>query len=163
MLGIPSSSHNSNLLSGLVSKPARHSYCVFNLTEQSFLGTNVMRADTAFSRLRGLLGKLKLKSGDGLWMVPSMGVHTIGLMFPIDLIYLDDENRVVHCEEHLMPFRISPIRMKSASVLELPLHTIYASQTRVGNQILICRPHEMEAYLKLPAAMGQSSPGRKED
>jgi hypothetical protein len=50
--------------------------------------------------------------------------------------------------EHLGPFRLSPIRPISSSVLELPPHTIYASQTRVGDQLLICEPRDMEDYLK---------------
>ena len=119
-------------------------YCVFNITAESFLGMNILRADSQVTRLRGLLGKLRLKSGEGLWVIPSQGIHTIGVLFPIDVIYLDAENRVIHCVEHLTPFRISPIRLNAASVLELPPHTIYASQTRVGDRILICSPQEME-------------------
>ena len=144
--------------SGRAGLPARQPYCVFNTTQESFLGMNVLRADTELARLRGLLGKLRLKSGDGLWVVPSRGIHTVGLLFPIDVVYLDEENRVVHCIEHLSPFRISPLRLKSASVLELPRHSIYASQTRVGHRILICRPQEMESYLR-DLRVGWRAPG----
>jgi len=122
-------------------------YCVFNQTGESFLGTDVRLADTPRTRWRGLLGQFRLKSGGGLWVVPSRGIHTIGLLAPIDLIYLDAQNRVIHLVEHLTPFRIAPIRSKSSSVLELPPHTIYSSQTQVGDQLLICPPEDMEAYL----------------
>lgn len=123
-------------------------YCVFNQTGESFVGLNIRRADTAPARLRGLLGQFRMKSAEGLWLVPSYGIHTIGLLAPIDLIYLDAQDCVIHLVEHLSPFRIAPIRLKSSSVLALPPHTIYSSQTHVGDQLLICPPEEMEAYLK---------------
>ena len=129
-------------------------FCVFNKTEESFLGLNVTRADTSLSRLRGLLGRDALRSGDGMWLAPSQGVHTIGVLFPVDVVYLDAEDRVIQLVEHLGPFRIGPLRLKSATVLELPPHTIYRSQTHVGDQLLICRAEEMETYLRRESTSG---------
>jgi len=123
-------------------------YCVFNQTGESFVGLNIRRADTSLARLRGLLGQFRMRSGEGLWVIPSHGMHTIGLLAAIDLIYLDVGERVIHLVEHLSPFRIAPIHLRSSSVLELPPHTIYSSQTHVGDQLLICPPEEMEAYFK---------------
>ena len=128
-------------------------YCVFNKTEESFLGLNVASANTSLMRLRGLLGTLKLKSGEGMWVVPSQGVHTIGLLFPVDVIYLDAENRVLDLVEHLRPFSIARLRLHCASVLELPPHTIYRSHTGVGDELLICQPEEMQTYLKNNAGL----------
>lgn len=120
--------------------------CVFNITRESFLSLAVTRADTHLSRLKGLLGRMKLKSDEGIWLLPSRGIHTIGMLFPIDLIYLDENNRVLHVVEHLGTFRISPIRMKCASVLELPTRSIYSSRTQPGDELLICSPDEMVSY-----------------
>ena len=123
-------------------------YCVFNQTRESFLALSVARADNHWARLKGLLGRLRLRSDEGLWVVPSRGIHTIGLLFPIDLIYLDAQQRVVEVIEHLGTFRIGPLRIQSASVLELPTRTIYASHTQIGDELLIGSPEAMEAYLK---------------
>jgi hypothetical protein len=137
----------------------KRTYCVFNKTGESFVALNIRRADTPIARLRGLLGQFRLKSGEGLWVVPSHGIHTIGLLTPIDLIYLDATHRVIHLVEHLSPFRIAPFLLKSSSVLELPPHTIYSSQTHVGDQFLVCAPDEIAAYLNKPAANeGESCP-----
>jgi uncharacterized membrane protein (UPF0127 family) len=119
---------------------------VYNQTRESFLSLGVTVADTHLSRLRGLLGKLRLKSDEGLWIVPCQGVHTIGLLFPIDLIYLDEENRVVHLVEHFGTFRIAPIRTDSASVLEMQTRTIYSSHTQIGDQFVICSAEEMTLF-----------------
>lgn len=131
-----------------VQEKTTQTYCVFNQTRESFLSLGVTRADNHLTRLKGLLGRFKLRSDEGLWIVPSWGIHTIGLLFPIDLIYLDAECRVIHLIEHLGTFRIGPIRIKSASVLELPTRTIYSSQTQIGDRLLIRSTEAMEAYLK---------------
>ena len=122
--------------------------CVFNQTRQSFLSLSVTRADTHLARLKGLLGKVKLKSDEGLWTVPSQGIHTLFMLFPIDLLFLDNENRVVHLIENLGTFRITPLRRDAASVLHLRTRTIYSSNTQVGDQLLICSPENMENCFK---------------
>ena len=122
----------------------RLTYCVYNETRECFLSLNVSIADSMLSRLRGLIGKLRLRVDEGVWIVPSHGIHTVGVLFSLDLIYLDDSNRVIEVVEHFPPFRISPWRSLSASVLELPTHTIYSSQTQTGDQLLICKAEEME-------------------
>src|SRR5580698_5889697 len=120
--------------------------CVFIRTRESFLGLRVAPADTLFMRLKGPLGRLRLKPDDGIWLVPSRGIHTFGMLFPIDLIYLDTANRVIHLVEHLGPFRISPIRINCASILELPSRAIYSSNTQIGDDLIICTPEEMSQY-----------------
>lgn len=125
----------------------RRTYCVYNRTRECFLSLGVTPADTTFARLKGLIGRLKLGFDEGLWIVPSCGVHTFGVLFPLDLIYLDDNNRVIELVEHFPRFRIAPLRAQAASVLELPTHTIYSSQTQPGDELLICAVEEMESRL----------------
>src|SRR5580704_7267552 len=124
----------------------RQTLCVYNRNREAFLGLSVAPADTLTTRLKGLLGKVRLKPDDGIWLSPSRGIHTIGMLFAIDVIYLDAANRVIHLVEHLGPFRISPVRIKCASILELPSRTIYSSNTQVGDDLLICTPEEMRLH-----------------
>lgn len=111
--------------------------CVLNRTRERFVATNVAVADSYFRRLVGLLGKTRrwARAGQGLWIVPSHGVHTIGMLFPIDLIFLDREKNVVRLEEHVKPFRISIGSLRTHSVLELPAHTVFRTGTCVGDQL----------------------------
>lgn len=138
-------------------KKSPRRYCVFNKTRESFLSLNVAAADTHLSRLRGLAGRFRLKSDEGIWVNPSQGVHTIGVLFAIDLIYLDADFRVIHLVESFGTFRIGPVRANCYSVLELPTRTIYSSQTQVGDELLICSAEEMERYLKENDAKGQKA------
>lgn len=110
---------------------------VYNQSRESLVATEVSVANTYWTRLVGLLGKTGrwARGSRGLWIVPSHGVHTIGMLFPIDVIFLDHHKQVVHVEEHLRPFSISRVCLKAESVLELPPHTIYRTGTRVGDRL----------------------------
>ncbi|MFZ3329569.1 MAG: DUF192 domain-containing protein [Candidatus Acidiferrales bacterium] len=117
---------------------------IYNKTRETFVATEATVADSYLRRLVGLLGKTKrwAQLGRGLWIVPSRGVHTIGMLFPIDLIFLSREKEVVHVEEHVRPFRISAVSLRAMSVLELPAHTIYRTGTQVGDRLEITRPNK---------------------
>ena len=119
--------------------PRRNALYVYNNTRETFVATEATLADSYLRRLVGLLGKTRswARLGAGLWIKPSRGVHTIGMLFPIDLIFLGKENEVVGVEEYLRPFRISKVSFKASSVLELPPHTLYRSKTQVGDRLEI--------------------------
>ena len=85
----------------------RKTYCVYNQTRETFLSLSVTAADTMFSRLRGFIGRFRLGADEGIWLVPSRGVHTLGVLVPLDLIYLDENYRVIHLVEYFPAFRIA--------------------------------------------------------
>jgi hypothetical protein len=113
-----------------------HGYA-FNRTRQAYLATQLRIAGSHWSRLRGLMGTAaeKFPAGQGLWIVPSRGVHTLAMRFPIDVIYLDGNKVVVYVKQNLKPWRLAPLRMRAASVLELPDHTLHSTGTSIGDQI----------------------------
>jgi len=111
----------------------------FNSTRQVYLATELALADTHWSRLRGLLGASDsdFRGGRGLWITPCRGVHTLAMRFPIDVVYLDRAGAVVHLEQNLPPWRFAPVRLKAASVIELPRQTVASTGTAVGDRIEI--------------------------
>jgi uncharacterized membrane protein (UPF0127 family) len=76
-------------------------------------------AETGFARLRGLLGRSGLSSGEGMLLRPAASIHTAFMRFPIDAVFLDRENRVVKVAAELAPWRAAACR-GSRTVLELP-------------------------------------------
>lgn len=108
---------------------------VQNCTKSTLLGDKIAIADTSLTRLVGLLGKRKLPVGGGLLIMPSQGVHTLGMMFPIDVLFLDHEFRVRSARERLMPFRVTSLDFNAYSVLELPAGTIALSTTVAGDEL----------------------------
>jgi uncharacterized protein len=108
-----------------------------NVTQNKTLADPLVVADTFLSSLIGLLGKRNLPPGHGLWIHPCQSVHTMWMLFPIDVIFLDRNKVVVHCIENMKPFRLSKHIGNAKSVLELPTHTINKTQTLPGDQVEI--------------------------
>jgi len=108
---------------------------VTNLTKETWLATKVRKADKFLTRLVGLLKRTHLGPEEALWLMPSKGIHTIGMKFPIDVVFLSKDQRVVGLASGLAPYRISSVHFRSYSVLELPNGTIRKSRTELGDQL----------------------------
>jgi len=106
-----------------------------NATRATVLGGRIRVAETGLARIVGLLGERELRPGDGLLIVPSQGVHTLGMQFPIDIAVLDDDWRVLATRRDMRPFRMTPIFWKAAAVLELPSGMLESTSTLVGDTI----------------------------
>ncbi len=112
---------------------------VYNATKNSCLGEQISMADSSLRRLVGLLGKRSLARGCGLFIVPSQAIHTVGMAFPIDVIFVDKKYSVMGVREAVRPFRITRVFWKAFGVLELPTGTISGSRTEVGDQLRVER------------------------
>jgi uncharacterized membrane protein (UPF0127 family) len=121
----------------------------FNRTRTTYLATELLIARTHWSRFRGLMATdaSRFRRGQGLWIVPCHGVHTLAMRFPIDAVYLDQERVIIHIEQELKPWRMAAIRVLATSVLELPTGTVSDTRTELGDQvdILMERPLDTEA------------------
>jgi hypothetical protein len=123
-------------------------HCAYNQTRECFLGLEVSAADLSYLHLQERLETLMLKSGEGLWLTPFRGIPTVGITVPLDLIYLDESCRVIETVESFPTFLASPSSPRAASVLVLPAHSIYSSQTQPGDQLALCVAEEMERRLE---------------
>jgi uncharacterized protein len=106
-----------------------------NVTRGTTLAGCATVADTSLSRFWGLLGRRGLDAGRGLWIKPSSGVHTLGMMFTIDVVGFDKDLRVIKLWKQLKPFRLTSVSLKVRSVLELPAGVIDATHTQLGDQL----------------------------
>ena len=105
---------------------------VKNLTRQTLLANCLEVADNGAKRNKGLLGRKGLSPGEGLWILPCESVHTFGMKFSIDLVYLDRQHRIRKVRSGVPPWRISAC-LSAHSVIELPSGTIHDTQSRVGD------------------------------
>jgi uncharacterized protein len=108
---------------------------IINRTRGTILGRRLMLADEPASRRRGLLGSEYLPDGHGLLIVPCRQVHTFGMKYPIDVIFIDGSYEVKRCVEGLKPWRLSPFLLSSGAVLELPCGKIRESRTEAGDML----------------------------
>jgi len=91
-------------------------------------------ADTFSTRLVGLLRDKRLAHGEGLWIRHCNSIHSIGMHFIFDAIFLDKNLRVVHLVREMKPWRASKIVLSADSVLEVPAGLITHSATELGDQ-----------------------------
>jgi len=106
-----------------------------NSTRGTVIGESIRIAESGLTRIVGLLGERDLQPGDGLLIVPSQGVHTVGMLFAIDIVILDGEWNVIAVRRKLRPFRITRVFWKAAAVLELRSGTVDSSRTVVGDAL----------------------------
>jgi len=122
-------------------------YCVYNQSRESFLSLGVVIADSAAKQLRALLEDFSVKPDSGLWLSPFRGMPATKGLTPVDVIYLDEDNRVIQAIESFPNYAIETAREQPASALILASHTIFSSQTQPGDTLLICYADEMEDRL----------------
>jgi uncharacterized protein len=107
---------------------------VSNLTRHTMLATSLEVADSGAKRNMGLLGRKGLAPGGGLWIAPCESVHTIGMQFPIDLVYIDRGKRIRKLKRNVPAWRLSAC-LSAHSILELPSGTIEGTLTEVGDTL----------------------------
>ncbi len=115
------------------------SHTVHNATRQIIIGTRIELANTAHARRVGLLKHTHLEIGEGLLIpgrswIPLMAIHTIRMKFPIDIFFLDKNNRVLGLYT-LPPNRVAWV-MGAQWVLEMAEDAIAVSGSQHGDVIV---------------------------
>jgi uncharacterized membrane protein (UPF0127 family) len=105
-----------------------------NATKKTTVSDRCRFANSVFKRMVGLLNRRALTQGEGLLLDRCYGIHTFGMRFPIDVLFLDKELRVIRAVPALPPFRTCVVK-HAIYVLELPVGSIQLSQTTTGDQI----------------------------
>ncbi len=125
---------------------------IINRTRGTVLGSRIRVAYTFWSRMRGYLGRPSPAEGEGMLLVPCNSVHTYGMRFPLDLIFLDDSGRVLRSIPRVRPWE-KPKRVTSAHyVLEVPAGTIEATETTTGDELTWLPPRSLSVRRTRPAA-----------
>jgi len=91
-------------------------------------------ADSSAKRRTGLLSKTSLPPGQGLWIVPCEAIHTFGMKFAIDVVFLNKKRKVLKMTKGLGKRKIA-ISLLAHSALELPAGTLEATGTMPGDQL----------------------------
>ena len=120
---------------------------VYNRSRESFLSLKVAGYDTTAEPLKRLFDYLVNESETGLWLKPYRGIPTTqGAKF-FDLVYLDEECRVIQELDNYPNPRFTVLEHEPASALLMPAHTVFASQIRTGDQLAICGAEELDGIL----------------
>jgi uncharacterized protein len=91
-------------------------------------------ADRMLSRMRGLLGRYSLTSGEGLLLRPAPSIHTFFMRFPVDAVFLDRDGAVLKVKSNLLPWRVAGCRGAHAT-LELAAGEAERREIRAGDRL----------------------------
>ena len=108
---------------------------IVNRTQNTVLADNAMWAQSFWSRLRGFLARPEPQPGQGLILDPCQSVHMWGMRYSLDILFSDHENRVVHIQPSLKPWKLSKRVPSAQRVIELPVGTLQASGTCIGDEL----------------------------
>ena len=107
------------------------------------LASELETASSLWGKFKGLMGRppSSLPAGRGLWLPASNGIHMMFMRFPIDAVFVSKPDaagarqvRSVHRSLRAWTGLV-PLVRGADGVLELPVGTIDATRTQVGDQV----------------------------
>ena len=76
-----------------------------------------------------------MQEGEGLILAGEKSIHTLFMSFPIDVVYIDKNHKVIRIDLNMVPYRLGSFVLNCAFVLEMPVGTIARTETEVGDQL----------------------------
>ena len=131
---------------------------------RSAVALEVDVAATRATRRRGLLGRESLDATEGLLLTPCKAVHTVGMRFAIDVIFIDRDGRAVRIVPALAPWRIA-MSARAKAVIELAAGTAAAADIRIGDMLYLAPappPRQHTAAVKHDAPRKTETPLKSE-
>ena len=100
-----------------------------NCTTGTIVVEYILHANTFWKRLKGLLGTKVLGVGHGILITPCNSIHTFGMNYPIDVLFVDKDHRIIKIISQMSSGKLA-MAFGSRYVIELPGGT--AQQTLCG-------------------------------
>ncbi len=110
---------------------------IVNETRGTVVAEDVQVADGFWARFWGLMGRKSLPEGGGLLLRPSSSIHTAFMRFPIDVVFLDRELRVVKVVPEMKSFRVAVAFGGARSALELNAGAAAKAQMEADDKLAL--------------------------
>lgn len=91
---------------------------------QQVILSDVKIAKNPFSRMKGLLFTKEILPGKGLCLKPCNGVHSIGMRYAIDVIYLNKAGAIQKIIHDFKPGKLGPVNFKTHQIVEMKAGTL---------------------------------------
>ena len=125
--------NNQDLKSNSITESEYYNVQLFQEDSKLLVLFSIKVAESFFSKLTGLIFKKNLNSGEGLLVENCNSIHTFWMRFPIDVLFLDANNRVIYIVKDLKPFRVTPLIRGAIKVLEIKSGEVSRLGLNVGN------------------------------
>jgi uncharacterized membrane protein (UPF0127 family) len=98
------------------------------------LFSQVERPRTFWRRARGLIGRKRLQSHEAWWFERCNSIHMFGMLFSIDVVFLDASGTILKLKERLPPFGFA-VCLRASSVLEIAAGAIRGKAIATGQRL----------------------------
>jgi uncharacterized membrane protein (UPF0127 family) len=110
---------------------------IANQTRATILASQAELADSFLKRGLGLMGRRSLPEGGGLILFPNNNIHMFFMRFPIDVVFVDRDHRIVGLRHSFKPWRPFAGALAARYTIELPAGVLATSKTEVGDLLQI--------------------------
>ena len=100
------------------------------------VATTVEIAATRTTRRRGLLGRDHLDQASAMLLAPCTAVHTAGMRFPIDVVFVDRQGYAVKVVRNLRPWRMA-LAARGRAVIEMAAGSLSREQVVPGDRLYL--------------------------
>ena len=107
---------------------------LINMSQGKIVAPTVMVASTFWRRLKGLLGTDGLPPGRALIIMPCSAIHTFGMKYPIDALFLDKHRRIVKIIDTIKPNRVAAA-FGADCVVEVAAGTVKQLDIVIGDML----------------------------
>jgi uncharacterized membrane protein (UPF0127 family) len=106
-----------------------------NVKTGEVLADKLVMKDGLLGRMVGLLSKNGLAPGEGIILKPCVQIHTFFRRFPIDVVFLNADMRVIHVIENMRAWRVSPMLPHASRAVELAAGRL-AGKVKEGDRLV---------------------------
>ena len=107
-----------------------------NITKNTIIATEAKLADNFLARLKGLLGTELLEKGSALIITSCNGIHTVGMKYSIDIIFVDKNNKVIKIVTNMPSMKFTLCR-RASYVIETSSDVVDTTSTKIGDIIAV--------------------------
>lgn len=90
-----------------------------------------------YQRTLGLLMRSSLEPGEGLWLDRCWGIHTVGMRFAIDVVFLDSEMRILGLRRNVASGCLAVVQANATNVIELRCGTCEQFDLLCGDRMML--------------------------
>jgi len=102
--------------------------------------SQVIVARSFHARLQGLIARPPLPLDTAMFFRPCSSIHTLGMAYPLDVVFLDRTGIVLKTVRNLKPFRIAMGGLRAASALEWRAGALPGKGPEVGDRLILEGP-----------------------
>ncbi|MFA7677012.1 MAG: DUF192 domain-containing protein [Candidatus Omnitrophota bacterium] len=112
--------------------PGKNRYCIKDKTSGEVISCQASLADSFYRRFMGFMFKDSIDSNEALIFYHAPSIHTFFMKFPIDVIFLDRNMKVIKIAPSLRPWRAVTC-LGSYAALEFAANTAFRFHVKEGN------------------------------